>query len=204
MIQISDEEYIQSALTELINIGGGNAATSLSKLIDQPIKMELPTLEMMEYEEVFHSIQSEETPVKVVLIRLIGGKGSFIFVTEPEYSCELAKMMFPEDTEISEELIDSAVTELGNVLVNSFLNATMRLLNTSIISAVPLMVEDMFGSILTSLYMEQNNFDSQIVIVRNEFWSMGEKIEGSLYFIPNPETIDQLTEEIMKQKKETE
>lgn len=199
---ISDDHFIHSALKEVINIGGGNAATSLSKLINQRVRMDVPTLELMEYEEVFQTIRAEETAVKVVLIRLIKGEGSFIFVTEPEDAKELAKMMFSCEDDLSEELINSSLKELVNILVNSFLNATMKVLNTDLIASVPVVTVDMFGSVLTSLYMEQSHFDSKIIIIKNEFWSMGEKIEGSLYFVPNPSFIEKTIEDILKLKKE--
>lgn len=199
---ISDDYFIHSALKEVINIGGGNAATSLSKLINQRVRMDVPTLELMEYEEVFQTIRAEETAVKVVLIRLIKGEGSFIFVTEPEDAKELAKMMFSCEDDLSEELINSSLKELVNILVNSFLNATMKVLNTDLIASVPVVTVDMFGSVLTSLYMEQSHFDSKIIIIKNEFWSMGEKIEGSLYFVPNPSFIEKTIEDILKLKKE--
>lgn len=199
---ISTEYYIRSAVKEIVNIGGGNAATSLSTLINQPVRMDVPTLEMMEYEEVFKTIRAEDTAVKVVLIRLRNGEGSFIFVVEPEHADELAKMMISTDEEISEDLVDSAVTELANILVNSFLNATMKILNKNLTASVPVVTVDMFGSVLTSLYMEQSYFDSKIIIVKNEFWSMGKKIEGSLYFVPDQEFVEEVIKEIMKQKKE--
>lgn len=201
---ISSEDYIQSALKEIVNIGGGNAATSLSQMINQRVRMDVPTVELMEYEEVFQTIHSEDTAVKVVLIQLIGGEGSFIFVAEPDHANELAKMMMATEGELSEELVDSAVTELVNILVNSFLNATMKLLDKNLIASVPVVTVDMFGSVLTSLYMEQSYFDSKIVIIKNEFWSMGEKIEGSLYFVPNQEFMEEIKEEILIQKKEME
>lgn len=201
-MKITTDHFIHSTLKEVVNIGGGNAATSLSKLIDQEVKMDVPTLELMEYEEVFKKIRPEEMAVKVVLIRLINGEGSFIFVTEPEDAEELAKMMFSEDMELTEDLIDSAVKELVNILVNSFLNATMKILNIDLIASVPAVTLDMFGSVLTSLYMEQSHYDSKIIIIKNEFWSKGEKIEGSLYFVPNPEFIETTIEEILKMEKE--
>lgn len=199
---ISTDHFIHSALTEVVNIGGGNAATSLSELINQRVRMDVPTVELMEYEEVFKNIKAEETAVKVVLIRLVKNEGSFIFVTEPEDARELAKMMFSSHEELSEKLVDSALKELANILVNSFLNATMKVLNTDLIASVPVVTEDMFGSVLTSLYMEQSHFDSNIIIIKNEFWSMGEKLEGSLYFVPNPMFIEKTIEEILKLKKE--
>lgn len=187
---------VQSALKEIINIGGGNAATSLSKLIERPVKMEVPTLELMEYEEVYHSILSDDEEVKVVMMQLLGGEGCFLFVISPDDIEDLSKMMYKENEEMNEYLANSAVKELVNILVNSFLNSSMQMLEMDLIASVPLMTHDLFGSVLTSVYMEQGQYDNTIIIMHNEFWSMGEKIEGSLFFIPTPHFLDELVKKL--------
>jgi len=191
-MKLSKNELITSALKEIINVGGGNAATSLSKLIKKPVKMEVPTLELMEYEEVYQSILADDVVVKVVIMQLLGGEGSFLFVSSPEDAAELSKMMFQKDKNLTEELTDSAVKELINILVNSFLNASMQMVDMNLIASVPILSHDLFGSILSSLYLENGQYDSTIVIMQNEFWSEGEKIDGSLFFIPTPEFFEQL------------
>lgn len=189
---------IESALKEVINIGGGNAATSLSSLIGKPVKMDVPLFDIMSYEEVYETIRAEDEVVKVVLMQLVNGEGIFLFVASPEDANTLASMMLPEEMEKTDDLIDSAVTELVNILVNSFLNATMKVLDKELIASVPFMTADLFGSVLSSVYLEQGQFDSSIIIMKNEFWSLGDKIEGSLYFVPQPEFLrllkDQLSE----------
>ncbi|WP_240470622.1 chemotaxis protein CheC [Atopococcus tabaci] len=192
------DELMQSALQEVINIGGGNAATSLSALIGRRVNMEVPTLEWMEYEDVFRSIRAEDEVVKVVLMQLHGGEGLFLFVASPEDAQHLAAMMFPEDMEPTQELVDSAVSELVNILVNSFLNATMKLLDIHLSASVPVMTYDLFGSVLSSVYLEQEQYDSSILIMKNEFWSDGDKIEGSLYFVPKPEFLKELTNQLSR------
>lgn len=195
-MKLSKDELIKSALKEIINVGGGNAATSLSMLIKKPVKMDVPTLELMEYEEVYQSILADDKEVKVVIMQLLGGEGSFLFVASPEDVEELSALMFQEDIIITDELADSAVKELVNILVNSFLNASMQMVEMNLIASVPIMAHDLFGSILSSIYLEHGQYDSTIVIMQNEFWSEGDKIDGSLFFIPTPGFFEQLIEKI--------
>lgn len=195
-MRLSKDDLIVSALKEIINVGGGNAATSLSKLIKKSVKMDVPTLELMEYDEVYQSILADDEEVKVVIMQLLGGEGSFLFVASPEDINELSRLMFQEDINITDELADSAVKELVNILVNSFLNASMQMVDMNLIATVPILTHDLFGSILSSIYLEHGQYDSTIVIMQNEFWSEGEKIDGSLFFIPTPEFFEQLIEKI--------
>lgn len=154
-MNLAKDELTSSALKEILNLGGANAATSLSQLIKKPVRMDVPTLELMEYIQVYQQILADDKEVKVIILKLIGGEGAFLYVISPENAVELAHLMFPGSTEITPYLINSAMEELGNILVNSFLNAVMRVIDLNLITSVPLLRHDYFGSILSSVYLEE-------------------------------------------------
>lgn len=191
-MKLAKDELNDSALKEILNLGGANAATSLSKLIRKTVRMDVPTLELMEYVQVYEEILADDKEVKVVIVNLVGDEGAFLYVITPENAEELARQMYHDEIEITEYLINSAMKELGNILVNSFLNAIMRVTHLSLISSVPSYRQDFFGSILSSVYLEEGIYDSTIFIMHNEFWSDNEKIDGKLFFIPTPELMDQV------------
>ena len=195
-MRLAKDELMSSALKEILNLGGANAATSLSRLIKKPVRMDVPTLELMEYIQVYQRILADDQEVKVVILKLIGDEGAFLYVISPDNAIELAEMMYPDSTEITPYLIDSAMEELGNILVNSFLNAIMRVVNVNLITSVPFLQQDYFGSILSSVYLEEGVYDSTIFIMHNEFWSENEKIDGKLFFIPTPELMDDVIENL--------
>lgn len=195
-MNLAKDELTSSALKEILNLGGANAATSLSQLIKKPVRMDVPTLELMEYIQVYQQILADDKEVKVIILKLIGGEGAFLYVISPENAVELAHLMFPGSTEITPYLINSAMEELGNILVNSFLNAVMRVIDLNLITSVPLLRHDYFGSILSSVYLEEGIYDSTIFIMHNEFWSENEKIDGKLFFIPTPELMDDVIENL--------
>lgn len=180
-------------LKEVINIGGGHAATSLSQLIDKPVHMTVPVIEMMDYAAVFEQIMPEETVIKAIIVRMMGdAEGVFLFTVDQQFSKDLVAMMLPENTTYSEVMADSALQELVNILVNSFLNAVMKLIDRNLITSVPIMIEDMFGAIMSSAYMEQSQYDDSIMIIKNEFYYLGDRLESSLYFIPKPGIIEKM------------
>lgn len=126
------------ALKEVINIGGGNAATSLSQLIDKPVNMTVPIIEMLDYSEVYEQIMPEDAVVKAVMIRMFGdADGMFLFTVDQAASESIVKMMMPVGIEYSEQLADSALQELVNILVHSFLNAMIKLLDIHLLTSVP-------------------------------------------------------------------
>lgn len=180
------------ALKEIVNIGGGNAATSISQLIEKPVHMTVPVIEALSYDEVFAHIMAEDTVVKAILTRILGdANGVFLFVGRQEDLTGVAKMMLPTE-EVSEELIDSALKELVNIVVNAFLNAVTKLLDLELMSSVPLLTEDLFGSIVSSVYLEQGQYNDTILIIKLEFYYQGNRIESSLYYVPQPGSIEKL------------
>ena len=59
-------------LKELSNIGGGNAATSFSQLVQRPIRMEVPVVQILPYDRIYMDIMEEEEQVHAVSIRALG------------------------------------------------------------------------------------------------------------------------------------
>ncbi|MFZ7120909.1 MAG: chemotaxis protein CheC [Eubacteriaceae bacterium] len=180
-------------IKEFANVGGGNAATSISQMIDKPVNMSVPTIEIMNYVQVFEQIMPEDEKVIAVSMRMFGeAKGNFLFVCSEEKSMDLIKMMVSKSIEINEEIGYSAIKELTNILVTSYLNAISRMINVNLISSIPALAKDMFGAILSSAYIETDQYDENIMIIKNEFIQDGDKIESSLYFIPKPGVLSSL------------
>lgn len=180
-------------IKELANVGGGNAATSISQLVDKFINMSVPTIDILDYNEVFSEIMAEDQMVIAVTLRMIGdANGNFLFVCTEENAEKLVKMMLPQGMELSHELEYSAVCELVNIVVTSYLNAISKMLDINLISSVPAIAVDMFGAILSSAYMESEQFDENVMIIKNEFIYEGDKVDSSLYFIPRPGVLDSL------------
>lgn len=171
-------------LKELINIGGGNAATSISQLLNTRVQMNVPTIKEMNYQEVFTYIMPAELVVKAVLIRITGNlEGVFLFVIDTEESQSLIDKLL-QNYAGKKELGDSAICELVNILVHNYLNAISTFGDQNYYSSVPFIVEDMFGALLSSAYLEEGQYEEEFYIIKNEFLMNGNKLESSLYFIP--------------------
>lgn len=180
-------------LKELVNIGGGNAATSISQMINKPVDMEVPTIEILDYDQVYKNIMAEDQVITAVIMKMMGdAEGVFLYTIGQETSDKLVKMMMPDGMSISEEVSNSAIKELVNILVSSFLGAISKMIEVNLISSIPISTTDMFGAILSSVYIESGQYDEKIMIIKNEFTYLGERIESSLYFVPKPGILEKL------------
>ena len=182
-------------IKELSNIGGGNAATSISQLIKKPVNMTVPIIDIIDYDELYETTMAEDTVVNAVIMKMFGeAEGTFLFVTSEGALNDLVNMMMPEGVALTEELSQSGIKELVNILVTSFVNAISKLININIISSVPVLTMEMFGAILSSVYMESEQYDENIMIIKNEFLYNGDIINGILYFVPKPGVLTSLFE----------
>lgn len=182
-------------IKELTNIGGGNAATSISQLIKKPVNMNVPIIEIITYEELYETTMAEDTVVNAVIMKMFGdAEGTFLFVTSDDALDNLIHMMLPEGIALTEELSQSGVKELVNILVTTFINAISKMIDLNLVSSVPVLATEMFGAILSSVYMESEQYDENIMVIKNEFIYLDDIIDASLYFVPKPGVLSKFVE----------
>jgi chemotaxis protein CheC len=181
-------------LKELTNIGGGNAATALSLLVNRKIKMEVPKVSLVPYEQLFSHIIGEEEEVAAVSIRVFGDTpGNFLFIIKAADAVAFINMLTGvEDLTCQDEIAVSAIQEACNILCSSYINAMSRLLDITLISSVPAFVQDMFGAILTTAYIESGQIDDSLLLIENMFLTENISIKAHLFYIPIPGSLDRI------------
>lgn len=180
-------------LKEIVNIGGGNAATSISQMINSRVDMDVPEVEVMAYDELYQKIIADDVEMHAVLSKIVGDiDGALLFVIADESGQKIAKMMLGSDDNPSNEIIASAVTELTNILFNSFLRAIGDMLQIQLIASLPISRYDFFGAIISSAYMAFDHYDEQILVIHNEFTYNNENLDASLFLIPGEGVLDKI------------
>lgn len=179
-------------LKEIINIGGGHAATSISMMVNRKIDMRVPEVEILSYEKLYQQLLAENEEVYAVVSQILGDvRGVFLFVLTNPAADKMTEFMVGT-TEFDEEVKASAVNELTNIVSNSFLGAIGKFLGNQLISSLPIIQYDYFGAIISSVYMALNQFDDQIMVIRNEFTYDQDRLEASLFFIPETGGIEKI------------
>lgn len=181
------------SLKEIVNVGGGNAATSISQMINSRVDMDVPEVEVMAYDELYQKIIADDVEMHAVLSKIVGDiDGALLFVIADESGQKIAKMMLGSDDNPSNEIIASAVTELTNILFNSFLRAIGDMLQIQLIASLPISRYDFFGAIISSAYMAFDHYDEQILVIHNEFTYNNENLDASLFLIPGEGVLDKI------------
>lgn len=179
-------------LREIINVGGGHAATSIAEMTGKRIEMDIPDVKVLEYSGVFEQIVAAEAEVYAVHNRLEGDLGgAFLFVVSHETAQLLVELM--TGTEVDDIVVtESAINELGNIISNSFLRAVGDMLKLEVKTSLPTLLNDLFGALITSTYMELEQYDEQILVIRNEFKYADKNLDASLFFIPSEGNLEKI------------
>ncbi len=176
-------------LREIGSIGTGNAATALSQMLGKEVRITLPEVRIMEYNEAIEWIGGAETITAGVLVRL-GGQmsGIMLSVQQLEFvNLVLGSMLdkqIGDYTEIS-EIEASALVEVGNIMISSFITALSGLSGVAVELTVPAFTVDMQGAILAVPMAEYGGQSDYIMTIGGNFICDGKQVSCRLLLSPD-------------------
>lgn len=181
------------ALKEIINIGGGNAATSISQLVDQRVDMHVPEVAIRTYNELYDNLWQDDQEVYAVACPIEGDiDGIFLFIMSKQAAEQMTGWLTATTDTLPEELKISAMQELTNIVSNSFLTAITKFLGVNLYGALPTTSLDYFGAIISSIYLAYDQYDEQVLCIRNEFTYNDEALDTSLFLVPGMGALETL------------
>ena len=115
------------ALKEIGNIGSGHAASALSSMLDRPIDINVPQIDILDYTEVVENLGGPENVLAGILMSLTGDVSGMIMflIHKPFVKILLSNLlgMEIEDNLDLDEMGQSAIKEVGNIIAASYVNA---------------------------------------------------------------------------------
>jgi len=179
-------------LQEVGNIGAGNAATSLSELLNEKVDMTVPSVNIIPFDDIFSKIGVEEVVIGVI-VRVLGDiPGNILFTLEKEVALKIISSLMGEQQEQITEIGSSALCEIGNIISASFMNAIAKLTNLVLLPSVPAVAVDMMGAILSTTFIESGQFDEYVLDLETQFLQENQKISGHFYYIPMPGSLEKI------------
>ena len=160
-------------LREIGSIGTGNAATALSQLLGRPVRITPPEVRIMEYNEAIDWIGGPEAVTAGVLVK-VGGQinGIMLSVQPMPFVNLILQSMFGRQVREFQEMSGlerSALIEIGNIMISTFINAMSGLAGISVELTVPAFTVDMQGAILTVPMAEYGGQTDYIMTIGGTF-----------------------------------
>lgn len=181
-------------LKEIGSIGTGNAATALSELIGQQVRIQEPEVRIMGYNEAIEWIGGPEEITAGVLVRLSGQiNGIMLSVQKLDFVNLVLKSMMGKDVEDYfglREMESSALIEVGNIMISTFINALTGLADIQVDLTVPAFTVDMQGAIMAvpmAAYGGQSNY---IMTIGGKFICNGVEVPCRLLMSPDIRSLE--------------
>jgi len=187
------------AMKEVGNIGAGNAATALSVMLSRSVDMDVPKAELV---SIYELAEYYGDPLKEVAAVFVRSDGDFpcslIFFQDEEDAQTMVDLlishqmggMVPED--LPEEMRDSVLTEVGNIILSSFLNAVNVLIGGTHSISVPGVAHDMMGAVLqvvASIFGQAGEY-AFIVDTTLKVGDIDENVSGKVVLLPDPGSLE--------------
>lgn len=193
------EEFQYDVLREVGNIGAGNAATSLSKLLGKPVDMSVPQVKLIPFEQIPEIVGGTEEVVIAIFLRVIGdAPGNLFFIISRQSAMTLLSNVGVENIQEEQdwfqlsELQASALQEMGNILAGSYLSSLADLTKLSMSPTVPSLAVDMAGAILSYGLLQFGAMGEHAVLIDTTFLDGTNKVEGHFFLIPDPESFEEI------------
>lgn len=187
-------------MKEISSIGTSHAATSLSKLLQKEVRISIPEVSILGYEETVERIGTIEELVAATLVRMsneVNGLMLFVFKLDLA-NVVLGKLIGQEYTSFEEmdEMAYSALEEVGNIIICSYVNAFTKLVDVEIDLSVPSSTMNMLGGILTVPIAEYGYETDKLMYINAEFIIDGEKLSDGLLMLPDIESLNGILEKL--------
>ncbi|HUX47533.1 MAG TPA: chemotaxis protein CheC [Desulfosporosinus sp.] len=188
-------QFQLDALREIGNIGSGHAATALSTLLQRRIDMSVPEVWAVPFEQVSAIVGRLDMPQATIYVKVEGeapGKAVFFFPVE---SAEIVvQALFGSNQPMdlyTDEMAQSALKEVGNILVSSFLIAITQFSGIPLQPSVPALAVDMIGASLDTIFLEEGMLDDTVLFIDTQLTGIP-KIEGQFIFLPDQGSLKKL------------
>lgn len=182
-----DDNHVD-ILREIGNIGAGNAATSLSNMLSKRIDMNVPEVSLLNYNDIIESIGGAENIVVGVLVGFEGDiDGVIMFLLKKEFVHLILNTLVGTELSSFEEVSElemSALSEISNIMVSSYVNSISTLTEMRIEVTVPSINIDMSGALLDIVTAEFADVADKVVFIKEKYYCMNETIYSYMLMLP--------------------
>jgi chemotaxis protein CheC len=170
------------ALKELINIGVGHAAGMLNEMIQFPIQLEIPDVELLSSLELQRELKEHfgKELLSVVQLAFSGsfsGSAQLLFPTES--AVNLVSVLTGEEkgSPDLDSLKISTLSEVGNMVINGVMGSISNVLDQPLDYAVPYYAEEEIQEVL----LKEQSLDNGTVLLAPAHFSIEElQIQGDI------------------------
>ncbi len=181
-------------LKEIGTIGAGNAATSLSKMLNRRIDMKVPEVKIAEFKDVEDIMDGAETLVVGIYLEFQGDISGIVLLVLDVISAKRITALLLGNAhrdalnEAFSEIEVSALEELGNILTAAYLGAISSFTGLAVKPSVPYFACDMLGAILSVPMIQFGQTSDRAMFIETDLINGTERFRSHFIVIPDIES----------------
>ncbi|MEK8017599.1 MAG: hypothetical protein VSS75_012075 [Candidatus Parabeggiatoa sp.] len=191
------EELQHDAIIELLNIGMGKAAASLSLMVNEEVKLSIPRLELLTRQEAANHLNTQPQQRIVAIKQYFHGPfwGEALLLFKLENSLELVRILIKDNlpSDLITELEADALMEVGNIILSACLSSLANNLTQELTSDLPLFVT---GTVVEILEINASEKNEVIMLLRMDFTLQIKNLDAYVVFILDVPSIKQFKSSI--------
>lgn len=187
-------------MKEIGSIGTGHAATALSKLLQREVRITIPKVQILDFDGAVKRIGKEEEIIGATLVQMSGDlDGLMLFLYDKRFARKMLKKLLQteyKDFDAMDDMAFSALKEVGNIIICSYINAFSQLVHVDLHLSVPSSTVNMLGGILT-VPMAEFGYESDKLMYSNaDFLMDGKSLPSWLLMIPDIHSLNTILEKL--------
>ena len=193
-MQLSKDEL--DALQEIVNIGVGHAASSLSELIGSRINLRVPAVSLVAPDECDPNC-TEGMSIAQPFEGSISGSALLVFPTDSGKA--LARLLggYDESEGIPEFETSGILSEIGNIVLNGVLGSLANAIETDLLYQVPeFFVNKTFASLVATDTAQRQDALSPVLMADTDFSVESSDIHGSIVIAFQIGSLETLLDEL--------
>ena len=175
-------------LQEVGNIGSGNAAAALSNLISKNVEIDMPKVQIVEFQEAIDQAGGAERVVAGVLSRMVGNiEGMILLLIDKNFinvvigsflDRKVVNLLNIGETEVS------ALSEVGNIMGGAYVSALGTLTGIEAALEAPVLQVDMIGALMSLPVVELGEIGDKLLYIDKQLRIDGQEMNAKLLMIP--------------------
>jgi chemotaxis protein CheC len=196
------DEMTKGAFQEAGNIGMGHLATSLSKMVNREVKIDIPVVEMLSLDEIIsRASNGKQKSVVGIHLNISGDVTGGTLILLPKFSALsfsdlLLKKSIGTTTKI-EELETRKLREMGVRLCSSYMRVVNEFLGINLSIGDPTMDVNMEG-VADFIKTEIGQLADEFIVVKGECYIPSTNSRNEFNMLFEPEASDIIMAAIMK------
>jgi chemotaxis protein CheC len=189
------------AVREIANIGAGHAATALSQMTNRLVMIDVPEVSIVPLEEIDRVLGAPDEVMAAVMMKMLGDlTGRTVQLFPGPTAVRLTSLMMggadPDFPDGFPDAHQSALKEVGNIIVGAYLNALSEFTGKLLLMSVPGFAIDMAAAIMATTYLNFGDARDYVFCVNTRMHLGDDHLRAHFLLIPDEASLQVILQEM--------